>query len=120
LWREVTRLNSERQFKAFIYLNAGRPERHTFLKAAGPALGARTRFTHYLKKKSRLPAGLSCSRSYRCDLTIFIGILALTAWILLLLAGLLTAALLLAGLLTGVLVLLPRILVLAGHQDLLC
>lgn len=48
------------------------------------------------------------------------GILARTARILLLLAGLLAAALLLSGLLTGGLVLLARILILVGHRDLPC
>jgi hypothetical protein len=42
---------------------------------------------------------------------------ALAVRILLLLAGLLTAALLLAGLLTRVLVLLPRVLVLVRHWE---
>jgi hypothetical protein len=46
--------------------------------------------------------------------------LALTAWILLLLSGLLAAALLLTRLLPGILVLLARILVLIGHCDLPC
>jgi hypothetical protein len=49
-------------------------------------------------------------------LALLIRILALTARILLLLAGLLTAALLLAGFLTRVLILLARILILIGHR----
>jgi hypothetical protein len=49
-----------------------------------------------------------------------VGLLALTARILLLLTGLLSAALLLAGLLTRVLILLARILVLVSHRDLRC
>jgi hypothetical protein len=44
-----------------------------------------------------------------------IGLLALTARILLLLAGLLPAALLLTGLLARVLVLLTRVLILSAH-----
>jgi hypothetical protein len=51
------------------------------------------------------------------QLAALIGHLALTARILLLLAGLLTAALLLAGLLTRGLVLLTRILVRIAHSD---
>jgi hypothetical protein len=49
-----------------------------------------------------------------------VGLLALTARILLLLSGFLAAALLLAGLLTRVLILLARLLVLVGHRDLPC
>jgi hypothetical protein len=49
-----------------------------------------------------------------------VGILAGTVRILLLLSGLLTAALLLSGLLARILILLARILVLAGHQELPC
>jgi hypothetical protein len=48
-----------------------------------------------------------------------IGVLALAARVLLLLAGLLATALLLAGLLTRVLVLLARVLVRIGHSILL-
>lgn len=47
-------------------------------------------------------------------------LLALTARILLLLSGFLTAALLLARLLSGILILLAGILVLTGHCDLPC
>jgi hypothetical protein len=51
------------------------------------------------------------------ELATLIGVLALTARILLLLAGLLAAALLLlAGLLTGVLGLLTRVLILSAHS----
>jgi hypothetical protein len=64
--------------------------------------------THPLKEKSRLSAGLSCSRQLRSELAALFGILALLR-ILLLLAGLLPAALLLAWLLTG---LLARVLIL--------
>jgi hypothetical protein len=49
-----------------------------------------------------------------------VGLLALTAGILLLLTRLLSAALLLAGLLTRVLILLARVLVLIGHRGLRC
>jgi hypothetical protein len=51
------------------------------------------------------------------QLAALIGVLALTARVLLLLARLLAAALLLAGLLTGGLVLLTRILVRIAHSD---
>jgi hypothetical protein len=50
------------------------------------------------------------------DLATLIGVLALTARILLLLAGLLAAALLLAGLLARVLGLLARVLILSAHS----
>jgi hypothetical protein len=50
---------------------------------------------------------------------LLIGFLALTVWILLLLAGLLAAALLLAGFLIRVLVLLARFLIRIGHRELL-
>jgi hypothetical protein len=49
----------------------------------------------------------------------WVGLLALTIGILLLLTGLLSATLLLAGLLTRVLILLARVLVLVRHRDLL-
>jgi hypothetical protein len=51
------------------------------------------------------------------ELAPVIGLLALTARILLLLAGLGAATLLLAGLLTRVLVLLARVLILVAHSD---
>jgi hypothetical protein len=55
--------------------------------------------------------------SLQSELATLIGVLALTARILLLLAGLLAAALLLlAGLLTRVLVLLTRVRILAAHS----
>jgi hypothetical protein len=60
--------------------------------------------------------------SLQCELAILIGVLtrigflALTARILLLLAGLLAAALLLTGLLARVLVLLTRVLILSAHS----
>jgi len=60
-------------------------------------------------------AGLS-SLSLQLELATLIGVLALTARILLLLAGLLAAALLLAGLLTRVLGLLTRVLILSAHS----
>jgi len=47
-----------------------------------------------------------------------LGVLPLAVRILLLLSGFLATALLLAGLLTRILILLARILVLIGHQDL--
>jgi hypothetical protein len=103
---EVTPLNCEGQFKPFVYLNwrTGLPLRSA--QEAG-------------KEKSRLSAGLSCSRLVYLRtsdaLAIFGRILTLTARILLLLAGLLTAALL-AGLLVRVLVLLARIWVLVRHR----
>jgi hypothetical protein len=57
------------------------------------------------------------SLSLQLELATLIGVLALTARILLLLAGLLAAALLLlAGLLTGVLGLLTRVLILSAHS----
>jgi hypothetical protein len=73
------------------------------------------------KEKSRLPAGPSLAL-LQSELAILIGVLGriwlltLTAWILLLLAGLLPAALLLAGLLARVLVLLTRVLILSAHS----
>jgi hypothetical protein len=68
------------------------------------------------KEKSRLAAGLSCSRVVPATgLAILTGILALAVWILLLLAGLLAATLLLlTGLLGRILVRLAG-LVLIGH-----
>jgi hypothetical protein len=68
------------------------------------------------KEKSRLAAGLSCSRLVPAtELAILTGILALAVWILLLLAGLLAATLLLlTGLLGRILVRLAG-LVLIGH-----
>jgi hypothetical protein len=76
------------------------------------------------KEKSRLSAGLSCSRWSRPELTALTRILAaLATRILLLLAGLLPAALLLAGFLTRVLILLTRLIlvILVRHfRDLPC
>ena len=81
------------------------------------------------KRKSRPGAGFPsfhftcCSSKIRSELAVFptlpalLALTALTVRILLLLAGLLTAALLLAGLLTRVLVLLARVLVLVRHGD---
>jgi hypothetical protein len=46
-----------------------------------------------------------------------VGLLALTAWILLLLARLLATALLLTGLLARILVLLTRVLILSAHSE---
>ena len=54
------------------------------------------------------------------SLLAWVGFLALTVRILLLLSGLLAATLLLAGLLARVLVLLARILVLVSHRELPC
>ena len=91
--------------------------------ARGDSLGAAKR----TKEKPRLAAGLSCSRlGPGMTLAISFRFLALTVWILLLLARLRTAALLLAGLLPRVLILLARLvlltrLVLVGHLcDLRC
>jgi hypothetical protein len=73
------------------------------------------------KRKVPLFAGL-CFRlvQLRTDLATalpwLVGVLALTARILLLLSGLLAAALLLARFLASVLVLLARLLVLVGHR----
>jgi hypothetical protein len=92
------------QFKPFVYLN-WLPDR----LCAG-----------FTKEKSRLPAGPSLLSS-QSELAILIGVLtrigllALTAWILLLLAGLLPAALL-TRLLARVLVLLTRVLILSAHS----
>jgi hypothetical protein len=76
------------------------------------------------KEKPRLSAGLSWVYGRQVELAICplarIGVLALTARILLLLSGLLAATLLLSGLLTRILILLARILVLIGHRDLPC
>ena len=90
-------------------------------RQAPAAPGVRETRLHYQKKSPAFRRGLPCSSPIR--LTVLTGDLlvpdgsdsALTARILLLLAGLLAAALLLAGLLTRVLVLLARILVLIGH-----
>jgi hypothetical protein len=73
--------------------------------------------TRRTQEKSRLAAGLSCSRQLRTGLAALIGILTLTVRVLLLLAGLLAAALLLPGLLTRVLMLLARLvlIVLVRH-----
>jgi hypothetical protein len=69
------------------------------------------------KLKRKAPPFGEAFLSYQSKLTVLTGIgsLPLTARILLLLAGLLTAALLLTGLLARVLVLLARVLVLIGH-----
>jgi hypothetical protein len=69
------------------------------------------------KLKGKAPPFGEAFLSYQSKLTVLTGIgsLPLTARILLLLAGLLTAALLLTGLLARVLVLLARVLVLIGH-----
>lgn len=67
-----------------------------------------------------LPALADVSSELALGLLARIGLLALTAGILLLLTGLLSAALLLAGLLTRVLILLARVLVLVRHLDLPC
>ena len=67
-----------------------------------------------------LPALAYVSSELALGLLTRIGLLALTAGILLLLTGLLSAALLLAGLLTRVLIWLARVLVLVRHWDLPC
>jgi hypothetical protein len=69
------------------------------------------------RHKRKAPPFDEAFLSYRSKLTVLTGIgsLPLTARILLLLAGLLTAALLLTGLLARVLVLLARVLVLISH-----
>jgi hypothetical protein len=104
---EVTRLNSDGQFKPFVYLNAlpGRP--------AG-ALSSSAK-----QEKSRLSAGLSCSLAsilpeLAIPLALAVRILLLAGFLLLLLAGLRAAALLLTGLLARILVLLAG-LVLVRH-----
>jgi hypothetical protein len=80
---------------------------------------------YYPKKKSPafrrdLPALAYISSELALGLLARVGLLALTAGILLLLTGLLSAALLLAGLLTRVLILLARVLVLVRHRGLRC
>ena len=68
-----------------------------------------------------LPALADASSELALGLLTRVGLLALTAGILLLLTGLLSAAaLLLAGLLTRVLILLARVLVLFRHRGLRC
>ena len=67
-----------------------------------------------------LPALADVSSGLALGLLTRVGLLALTAGILLLLTGLLPAALLLAGLLTRVLILLARVLVLVRHRGLRC
>jgi hypothetical protein len=109
---ELTRLNSDGQFKPFVYLNALRAgEQRTFER----------------RQTRKIPpfggtSLLSCSISAE-NLAILLRGLALTVRILLLprfllllplLAGLRAAALLLTGLLPRILVLLAR-LVLVGH-----
>ena len=66
------------------------------------------------------PALADVSSGLALGLLTRVGLLALTARILLLLTGLLSAALLLAGLLTRVLILLARVLVLFRHRGLRC
>jgi hypothetical protein len=118
---EVTRLNSEGQFKPFVYLNIrGRPKRRPDLPKGlpkGKVPPCRGTFLlRFLQFRARLATALA----------LLIGPLALTVRILLLLSRLLAAALL-AGfltrilvLLTRVLVLLARILILVRHRDLPC
>jgi hypothetical protein len=95
-----------RQFKPFVYLN-WRVDRLVPVPQ---------------KERSRLPAGpfLALTQSELAILTgvlTRIGFLALTARILLLLAGLLAATLLLTGLLARILVLLTRVLILSAHSE---
>jgi hypothetical protein len=71
---------------------------------------------HRLKKNPALRRDFPALAWFTFGLAILWRILALTARILLLLAGLLTAALLLAGLLVRILVLLARIWVLVRHR----
>ena len=108
---ELTRLNSERQFKPFIYLNASRGE-------SGPR-------TFELRQTRKIPpfgGTFLLSRSSPPKLAIplrglalTVRILLLAGFLLLLLAGLRAAALLLTRFLTRVLVLLAG-LVLVGHR----
>jgi hypothetical protein len=115
---EVTRLNFDRQFKPFVYLN-GRMARTCV--PPGRPIGEIPK-----EKSPALRRDPSCSRFLLSELAtalaLLVGLLALTVRVLLLLARLLATALLLAGLLTGllarVLVLLARVLVLVGHRDL--
>jgi hypothetical protein len=109
---EVTRLNCEGQFKPFVYLNwrTGLPV------ASGGAICAGTRPRTRPKKNPALRRDFPALAWFTFELAILWRILALTARILLLLAGLLTAALLLAGLLVRILVLLARIWVLVRHR----
>jgi hypothetical protein len=100
---EVTRLNSDGQFKPFVYLNAaaaGRGTSHkiTWPKGKAPPFGGTLLLSLHFGQLTTA-------------LALLIRLLALTVRILLLLSGLLATALLLAGLLTRVLVLLARILV---------
>src|SRR6476661_562107 len=111
---EVTRLNCQRQFKPFIYLNSRgglpgpRGERRLATKKVPP-----------FGRDSVLSLNLGQFRSELASaLALLIGVLALAVRILLLLSGLLATALLLTGLLARVLVLLARILVLVRHRDL--
>jgi hypothetical protein len=67
-----------------------------------------------------LPALADVSSELALGLLTRLGLLALTAGILLLLTGLLSAALLLAGLLTRILILLAWVLVLVRHRELPC
>jgi hypothetical protein len=81
------------------------------------AWGART--ASRKREKAPLFGGASALAQFRFELAISlgIGVLALTARVLLLLARLLTAALLLTGLLARVLILLARVLVEVAHSE---
>jgi hypothetical protein len=116
---EVTRLNSRRQFKPFIYLNGG--GRRTTLPFADLLA---------LHNGGKVPQ--KKNPAFRRDFPVlfwfgaiklpvavlFLALLslALTIRILLLLAGLGATALLLPGFLAWILVLLARVLVLVRHQ----
>jgi hypothetical protein len=128
---EVTRLNCDRQFKPLVYLNGGmggktHPDRRDGLDPAIPITlrkipfedGSLSGVTTEIKTKAP-PHGGAFAARFRFELAISlrIGILPLTARILLLLARLLAAALLLAGLLARVLILLARVLVGVGHSE---
>jgi hypothetical protein len=117
---EVTRLNSEGQFKPFVYLNS-----REYPVPRLPTTRRRAK-----RKSPAFPRDLPALASFNSELAtafaLLIGLLPLTVRILLLLSGLL-AATLLAGfltrvlvLLTRVLVLLARILILVRHRDLPC
>jgi hypothetical protein len=100
---EESPVGDDRQSKPFVYLNAPPRRRHK----ENPA--SRRDFPSFQF------TGCS-SKILFCELAALLTLTALPVWILLLLAGFLTAALLLARLLTRVLILLTRVLVLVGHS----
>jgi hypothetical protein len=124
---EVTRLNYEGQFKPFVYLN---------VTGTGADLSQGPERSRHGQEKSQeewpgkiVKKNPATRRDFpaltRFELAIPWRVLALTARILLLLAGLLSAALLLTGLLARVLVLLAwvllaRVRILVRHRNLPC